>query len=96
MGKMPCKKGAFLFSALEMVTGLNKDADRILQVADKTNSSSLFGTTFHSGLDGGACCYPFVSAGLPGALGSCPYSHRTMLFSDCSKTKGIPQWVIYF
>lgn len=35
MGKMPCKKGAFLFSALEMVTGLNKDADRILQVADK-------------------------------------------------------------
>lgn len=28
MGKMPCKKGAFLFSAIEMVTGLNKDADK--------------------------------------------------------------------
>lgn len=33
---MPRKKAAFLLSALEMVAGLNKNADKGLQVIDKS------------------------------------------------------------
>ena len=35
IGKMPRKKAAFLLSVLEMVDGLNKNADKRLQVIDK-------------------------------------------------------------